>query len=691
MEHPDVWARVDGYGPEPGDRSRGTRGLVGRDGELAELRSALALHRLVTVTGAAGIGKSRLARTLAASPVGDAGQAVVRVRWHDGVPVGPRALTARLLRALTAAAGAPPGGVPSLRRTPAAAREGVDIAEAARAVPAETLLVVLDDIDPVHTECAGLVQRLLMAVPGLRVLVTARRVLGLGDEHVIRVAPLEVESPPGGTEPSPAVALFLSRTPSRAHGGLPVRASELPTVRRVCRLLEGVPLAIELAAGQLGDRTLRELAARLEADQCWLTGPGPALRRHRSLHASIGAVHTLCDPVVRTVWHRASVFEGSFTEAAAVLLCSGAGVEPDRVPSCLALLSATGVLRALGEPGGVRRPRYRMARAARDFGTERLRSAGELPAALARHAVHYRGVAAVAETLWHMGLQHQALQTVLDEYDDLMALAPRALAGGDGRPPDAEHIEEAMEVVLRLWFWWAVHEQGREGSALLLGLLPHLPPGSPLAPRGQWLAAWLTAAHDPRTARRLLDLAWPAAVMAGDDALIGRISHVHGTLAWHRRDPEEAVRYYRQAADTVPESAPGGPPPAVSLAALAVVQAHTDPRTAGRTAHHALAQPRNRDDAWATALAHYARAFADHRAGRTGRARRRAHRALTHLATGPDTAPQARAALRRLLDHLETPADGAPVRHDKPFVPVPRAGTRSGARPSATEATWPQG
>ncbi|MFG3345883.1 ATP-binding protein [Streptomyces sp. NPDC048018] len=659
-------------------------GLVGRGRELAELRAALGTHRLVCVTGAAGVGKSRLAVAVATSPAEGAGQATVRVRWHDAVPVGPRALSARVARALTAAAGAPPG------------THGTDVAAAACAVAGtDGLLLVLDDIDPVHTECVGLVQRLLPAVPGLRVLVTARRPLGLGDERVLPLAPLAVEPPADGTGPAAAVALLLSA----AGGGAPVAEADLPELTRVCRLLEGVPLAIELAAGQLGDRTVRDLAARLEVDQCWLAGRGPVLRRHRSLRAALGAVHALCAPVVRRVWQRAGAFAGSFTEAAAVFVCAGAGVEPDQVPSCLALLCAVGVLEALGEPGGLRLPRYRMARAARDFGAERCEQAGEMPSALARHAVHYRGVAAVAETLWHMGLQRQAARVVMDEHDDLMALvhratAPRPLpasacARATGSAEGGDAAEAALETVLHLWFWWAAYERGAEGSALLLRLLPLLPADSPLVPRSRWLAAWLTAAHDPATARHQLELAWPAAVMAGDDALVGRIAHVHGTLAWQRRDLDAAAAYYRQAADCIPGAASGGPPPGVSLAALAVVQSHTAPDTAVRTAHHALAQEGNRDDPWAAALAHYACAFADHRAGRAGRAWVRAHHALTRLAAHPEEAPQPRTALQRLIDHLEqTHFDaGPPTRTPRPSVPPPR----STAKPPAEETTAARG
>ncbi|MFI8825600.1 ATP-binding protein [Streptomyces sp. NPDC053431] len=665
--------REAGGGPvrgAAGDPHRGADGLlVGRGRELAELRAALGAHRLVTVTGAAGIGKSRLAVTVAASPAGGAWQAMVRVRWHDGVPVGPRALTARVVRALTAASGAPPGA------------HGTDVTAAAcAAATGDGLLLVLDDVDPVHGESVGLVQRLLLAVPALRVLVTARRPLGLGDEQVLALAPLEVEAPAGGTEPSAAVELFLAAT----AGGPPVAEDDLPEVARVCRLLEGVPLAIELAAGRLGDLPVRELAARLEVGQCWLAGRGPVLRRHRSLRASMGAVHTLCAPEVRRVWQRAGVFAGAFTEPAAVFLCAGAGVEPDQVPSCLTRLCAVGVLRALGEPGAPRQPRYRMTRAARDFGLERLRGAGELPSALARHAVHYRGVAAVAETLWRMGLQRQAAGVVRDEQDDLMALVSRATPVRPPRTPVgtpakerrecADRAEAALEAVLHLWFWWAAYERGAEGAALLLRLVPLLPSDSPLVARGRWLAAWLTAAHDPVPARRLLELAWPAAVMAGDDALVGRIAHVHGTLAWQRRDPDAAAAYYRQAADWIPETASGGPPPGVSLAALAVVQAHAAPDVAVRTARRALAQEGGRDDPWAAALAHYAHAFADHRAGRTGHAWHRARRALSRFAADAEDAPQARTALQRLIDHLEQAhlASHPPAENPRPYVPLPR-------------------
>ncbi|MGW8761576.1 AAA family ATPase [Streptomyces sp. NPDC055815] len=681
------------------DRLRGGPALVGRDDELTALRGALSGHRLVTVTGAAGTGKSRLALAAVAPPLDGPWRTVVRVRWHDGIPVGRRALTARVARALAAAGpsrnpmrtdlAAPDVAAPD---RPVPDRAAPDHAVPGRAVSARAIadaavpelaisdapvpdvdvsagdvLLLLDDVDPVHTESVGLVQTLLMDQPGVRVLVTARRPLGLGDERVIRLAPLPLEAAPGRPGSSPAAELLVSRARERGWR----EEADPAAVARVCRLLEGVPLALELAAGRLGEWTMDELATHLESGQCRLADPAPLLLRHRTLRTSIGAVHALCEPAQRSVWRRLSVFAGPFTEAAAVFVCSGSDLAPHEVAPALAMLSAMGVLQALGDAGAVCPPRYRMARAARDFGTERLAAAGEGTVTRDRHAVHFRGVAAVAETLWNTGLQRQALQSVRDEHDDLIALVHRA---GDG----TGHAETALETMLHLWFWWAVHDHAREGSDHLHALLTRLPADAPLVARGRWLAAWLSAAWDPRTAHRLLSLAWPAAVLAGDDALLGRIAHVHGTLAWQRQDRESAAEFYRQAADTTPTGVPGGPPPTVSLAALAVVQAHRAPAAAARTARRALAQASCANDAWAAALAHYARAFADHRAGRTGRARHRARRALADLEARLD-APQARRALLLLLAALDlsATATGAPTPHLRPHLPGPRGGAQT--------------
>ncbi|TGN74724.1 hypothetical protein E5083_21320 [Streptomyces bauhiniae] len=648
------------------------------------LREGLARNRLVTVTGAAGVGKSALAAVGAGAGAEGASPwaRVIYVRCPGGGgPVAVGALAARVAEAVLGSRGAGAGGrrtvgagaVPDARGARTKARPALaDLVAALRGTAGRRpVLLLLDDADAVRTECAGLVQRLLMDVPGVRVLVTCRQALGLGEERVLRLAPLA---------PDAAVELFLARARDAAPGFRAEGASA--AVARICRVLEGVPLAVELAAGQLdAEPSARALADRLEQGQCWLAAPGPALRRHRSLRSAVGAAYLLCERPERAVWSRSSVFEGAFTEPTAAYLCAGAGVAPHQVSTCLAQLAAAGVLETLDEPGGLRPPRYRMTRAARDFGAERLRAAGEFEVAVERHVLHHRRLAEVAEHLWHAGDQRQAARLVRDNAADLTALVEYA-----SRPEaPAAQVTAALATVADLWFWWTVHDHGEEGRAHLARLLPRATADDHLTARARWLAAWLHAPGDPATARALLGEVWPTAVLAGDDALIGWVAHVQGVLAWERGDARTAAECFRQAADTVPAFAPGGPAPAVSLAALAVAQARTSPGAAGRSARRALSSPGVRDDAWATALARYARAYTDHHQGHTARAWHRAHRALATLDArvplpgtpdSPDL-PSVRASLHRLLADIESP------RTPRATVPAPRTDT---AMPSRTSS-----
>ncbi|MFD4789309.1 hypothetical protein ACFWN1_20080 [Streptomyces sp. NPDC058459] len=720
----------------------GPDGLIGRDEETTDLRSCLARHRLVTVTGAAGVGKSALAAVAvggapagpdrgdgsappvvpSASPAppsaspGAGGPAAVRpwvrviyVRCPGGGgPVAVGALAARVAEAVlgprdavavrgaagggaaggwTADGGAADGGavgrraggagaVPKARAPRTTARPApADLVAALRGAGRRPVLLLLDDADAVRTECAGLVQRLLMDVPGVRVLVTCRQALGLGEERVLRLAP---------PAPDAAVELFLARARAAAPG-FRAEGAEAAAVARICRVLEGVPLAVELAAGQLDrEPSAWALADRLEQGQCWLAAPGPALRRHRSLRSAVGAAYLLCERPERAVWSRSSVLQGVFTEPTAAYLCAGAGVEPHQVSACLTRLAAVGVLDTLDEPGALRPPRYRMTRAARDFGTERLRAAGEFTVAVERHVLHHRRLAEVAAHLWSAGDQRQAARLVRDNAADLAALVEYA-----ARPDaPAARVTAALATLADLWFWWTAHDHGEEGRAHLARLLPRHDADDRLAARARWLAAWLNASGDPATARVLLGEVWRAAVLAGDDALIGRVAHVQGVLAWERGDARTAADCFRQAADTVPAYAPGGPGPSVSLAALAVAQARTSPGAAGRSARRALAYPGVREDAWATALARYARAYTDHHQGHTARAWHRAHRTLaaltprTPLPGVPDSPdlPAVRASLHRLLADIGSPRT---PRAARPTVPAPRTDTPAPTRTSS--------
>ncbi|MFF1357774.1 ATP-binding protein [Streptomyces sp. NPDC058297] len=659
----DVWTHEGGDStPSPENRGPAPGPLVGRERESQTLRTLLEDHRLVTVAGEVGVGKSRLAADALAGigPQGT-GPRILSVRWPEGgqgagpgvgadagpgrgpVPDTPDdSLTAAVMEAAAGMRG---------RR---GAAGGGALADRLRAAD---VLLFLDDVDPVHAECVGMVQTLLEFVPTLRVLVTARRPLGLGDEAVLRLAPLSTE-PADDQGTAPAVELFLDRFLDRAGAAFDTEDADLSSAADICRSVGGLPLAVELAAVQAARSSVKEVADRLEEHQCWLSAPDMAAPRHRSLRDAVAAAYVLCDRDERIVWARAGILAGDFDESTAAFVCAGGGLEPSRVPACLARLAAVGVLTPVRDPGGIREPRYRMTPVAHDFGGERLREAREFEVAAERRAIHFHRVAALAENLWNLGSQPQAVQLVLDEAEGLRAMLEYA-------PREPELAVAALESVLNLWFWWAVHDAVDEGRRHLLRLLPMCRSDTLLIARGLCLAAWLTAYGDPYGANELLQHAWPAAVLAGDDATIGRIAHVQGVLALHEGDLERATEQFKEAADTIPPHAPGGPPPAVSMAALAVAQAAHSPREARRSARRALRQPGIRGDAWACLVAQYAQAFVDRSEGRTGRARQRAHRALAAL-DGRLPPPHGCAALRDLIADIDRGSRGSLPTADVP-------------------------
>ncbi|MFF3641599.1 ATP-binding protein [Streptomyces sp. NPDC002564] len=654
-------------------RGRGAGGLIGRSEELGAVRRMLAQGRLVTVLGAAGLGKSLLAEHAAAAVGGSMPDGVVRVRWWDGAPARRRSVVEAVAEAMD---GEEAGGASAVAGGGAPDRTSAGIAELTARLRSRRMLLVLDDFDPVRRECVRLVRALLDGAPEVRVLTAGRHPLGLGEEAVLRLGPLAVgeggegvgadaradipsvpasaPAPPPdseGAEPGPAVALFLDRVRAarlRAdHHDGPLRgrhdptrgarAEELRLARDICRRLEGVPLALELAAAQTAQYPLAQLARMLESGQGWLGVPDAPVRRHRSLRAAVGAGYALCGAAERTVWARLSVFAGSFEEEAAAYVCSGGGLDAQDVPAALARLALASVLEPVRDPGGVLPPRYRMSAAVRGFGAERLQAAGETAAAVSRHLYWYGHVASSAHHLWSTGLHERAAALVREEEADLGLALTR-------RPGDAGQAAETLALAVDLWFWWAVCGHAEEGRALLGGLLPLARPDTRVCARALWLSGWLAVRTDAPGYAELLGRAWRVAVLAGDDATVGRVSHVLGALALEDGRTERAIAHLRDAADTIPVHAEHGPPVAVSWALLAVAQAGVRPADAWRSVRRASAGPQPRHDLWTRSMTQYAQAVVDHLRGRRSRAWRRAHKALAGAtgvagaARGPATA-----------------------------------------------------
>lgn len=341
--------------------------FVGRRAELTRLRALSRTSRLVTLTGAGGVGKTRLALEFARGLTGRH-QPVDLVELdalHDG---------AALAQTVAAALAVPER----------AGRSGADVL--VHAIGDARRLLLLDNCEHVAEPCARLVATLLSRCPRLRILATSREALRVPGETVFRVGELTLPPADAGDDPvvllrADAVRLFVERA-AGCSPGFTLHRGNGRTVAEICRRLDGLTLAVELAARRAGTLPLDEILAGLDGRMSPLsllagghrTGPG----RHRELAATIDWSHRLLDPAEQAVFRRLAVLVGGFDTAAARTVCSGGAVAPERVLGLLCALEAKSLLVRLAGDGGT--ARFRQLGAVRAYALERLRASGELPA-----------------------------------------------------------------------------------------------------------------------------------------------------------------------------------------------------------------------------------------------------------------------------------------------------------------------
>jgi predicted ATPase/DNA-binding CsgD family transcriptional regulator len=359
-----------------------TSRVFGRSREAAAVRDTLARARLVTLTGPGGVGKTRLAVAVAGG--------LVRA-FPDGIFLADLSAARdgpSVALAVTAALG------PSAGETGPAGR-----------VRGRRLLLILDTADHAVDACAALAHQILRGGAGPALLVTSRQPLDLPGEVVFRVPPLAVggdgdredggDSDDGGD----AVALLADRAAAAVPGFRLARGTR-PAAVRLCRLLDGLPLAIELAALRLREVGLDELLAGLPGHLRRLGSPYPAAPRpaaagrHQSLGASVRWSYDLCSPAERLLWARLSVFAGDFDLAAAEAVCGplapgsdGDPGAPEVLGALVGLVDKSVVLRAADAGGAAR---YRLPAVFREHGAEH---AADPAVRAARHRDHYLGLA----------------------------------------------------------------------------------------------------------------------------------------------------------------------------------------------------------------------------------------------------------------------------------------------------------
>ncbi|HYN95966.1 MAG TPA: AAA family ATPase, partial [Pilimelia sp.] len=410
--------------------------FVGRSDDLARVDKLLGESRLVTLTGPGGAGKTRLAVEAAGRLDGD-------VAFVELAPLAPGADVAH---AVVSGLGLRESALLSVDR------RGEPVDRLVAALADRPLLLVLDNCEHVVAPTAALVDRLLRACPRLRVLATSREGLGITGETLCPVLPLAL--PPPGVAPAeaaeyPAVRLFVDRA-AAVRPDFVLDGPTADAVGRVCRALDGLPLAIELAAARLRSLTPAELAARLDDRFALLSrGSRAAVARHRTLRAVVEWSWDLLADEERTLARRLTVFRGGATLPAVEAVC---GLPRPAALDALAGLVEKSLVDAL--PSG----RYRMLETVRAFAAERLAEAGEAAGLGAAHAAYFLELARRAEPCLRRGDQLAWLGRLDAERDNITAAVRRCAAAG--------RAAEALRLVALLsGFWWLRGLRG-EGAAV---------------------------------------------------------------------------------------------------------------------------------------------------------------------------------------------------------------------------------
>ncbi|MEV7005397.1 AAA family ATPase [Streptosporangium sp. NPDC051022] len=471
-----------------------TSSLVGREEELDEIAVLIGQSPLVTLTGVAGVGKSRLAVRTAER---------LRDSFSDGVWVVE--LSAEQNGNLV---GHDIAAVLGLREQ--AARPQAEVL--ADFLADRRLLLVLDTCDHLIDACAALLRRILSDAPHTRVIATSRRPLGLPGERLMPIEPLAV--PEEDATGSAAVRLFTER----ARALVPDITLDPMEVADLCRRLDGIPLAIELAARRLRALSVRQVIERLDDRFTLLAGgSGIPLGRHQTLRTAVGWSHELCTAAERLLWARLSVFAGWFDADDAWAVCADG-----RLPALpLAQLVDKSILVAEGS-------RYRMLDTIRDYGRQWLCRLGEEERLAGLHRGHYLARARRAEAEWYGPRQPQWADWARRVMPDLEA----ALDHDDG-----------FELVTALWFVWCCLGRVRLGRRHLERVLNrHAAPG-PARTKALWVYAWAAlAAGDTAAARDRAGEAYEAAMAEGDLAAAGCARQNAAATALVLGDLDEAAR-----------------------------------------------------------------------------------------------------------------------------------------------------
>ncbi|MFI6776058.1 ATP-binding protein [Nocardia sp. NPDC050412] len=547
--------------------------FVGRQREIREVRELLATARLVTLTGVGGVGKTRLASEVAAI----SGRSFPDGVWLvDLSAVGDPDLVARTVLTSLAI---------------------VDVSN--RTIEEQLVehladlqaLIVLDNCEHLVDACSALCNLLLRSCAGLRIMTTSRELLGVAGEHVYTVPTLSMPSPYdpvtlGALAAYDAPAMLVERARA-VRPDLTLTERDADVVARVCERLDGIPLAIELAAARLRSLSLSAVLDRLEDRFVLLAGSiRAAVPRQRTLRALIDWSYELCLPTEQLLWARLSVFSGGFTLAAAEGVCAGPDLPRERILDLIDHLVAQSILAPVPTDGP---PRYRMLETIREYGWQRLTERDATDSVCKRHCDHYLTLAERIAGAWNGPGQAAGLAELRTEFDNLQA----ALDWATSTPTAAR---EALALVTALRYHWCADGflgEGRRWTDRALRVADDVCPERVSA---LWVAGWVRLLlGDTEAATEALDECAAGAAAMGDRHSLGWVSCLRGTAEAFPGRLAPAIAAFEK---TVADYSDDDDVVCMTLFQLAMAQAHAGDRSAGATARRGIELADQQDERW---------------------------------------------------------------------------------------------
>lgn len=443
--------------------------FIGREEDIAQVRRLLLTARLLTLLGPGGIGKTRLALQSAAD---------ILECFRDGAWLVE-------LAALT-----DPGLVPQMVAQALGVREesGLPLMTTLAAhMKSRQLLLILDNCEHMAAACAELVDKLLRSAPDLRIVATSREPLRVEGEHSYSLLPLAVPDSaarldPGGAASSPAVQLFVDRV-RQQQPSFKVNERNVEAVVEICRRLDGIPLALELAAPRIRTLSVDEIAKRLDDRFHLLTGGvRTALKRQQTLRAMIEWSDELLSDAERIVFARLAVFAGGWTIEAAEAVCAGALIPKAAVLDLIAGLTDKSLVVCERNDWSCR---YSMLETIREYAREKLAETTDRDAIRDRHLDFYLALADKANKKLIRGTFKEGIDEIERERDNLLTAQAWCTFG-------EERASRGLRLVFDLQGYWDQRAQYGTGLRLAAVALNHAAAGEPTLERGQ---ALLTASH----------------------------------------------------------------------------------------------------------------------------------------------------------------------------------------------------